>query len=163
MGPRSGGASSAAPKASQSGGQGTVHVESQSSRAGGWGPIGECWPGACESEAEARGLTAAALGWAASHSATILWTIHKYRSFFISLQNSSRQGDEGPWVWLAYRAARCLFSSHIFAPCSLTFVRRVHSQIFEGGIGRGAPRFLASERVIGSLIDLVMPARDAGA
>ena len=80
-----------------------------------------------------------------------------------SLQNSSRQGDEGPWVWLAYRAERCLFSisSHIFAPCFSTFVRRVHSQTFEGGID--APRFLASEWVIGSLLDRVMPARDAGA
>ena len=68
-----------------------------------------------------------------------------------SLQYSSRQGDEGPWVWLAYRVERCLFSSHIFAPCFLTFVRRVHSQTFEGGIG--APRFLASEWVTGSLID----------
>ena len=57
--------------------------------------------------------------------------------------NSSRQGDEGPWVWLAYRAERCLFSSHIFAPCFSTFVRRVHSQTFEGGID--APHFLASE------------------
>ena len=57
--------------------------------------------------------------------------------------NSSRQGDEGPWVWLAYRAERCLFSSHTFAPYFSTFVRRVHSQTFEGGID--APRFLASE------------------
>ena len=75
--------------------------------------------------------------------------------------NSSRQGGEGPWVWLAYRAERCLFSSHIFAPCFLTVVPRVHSQTFEGGIG--APRFLASEWVICSLIDRVMAARDAGA
>ena len=75
--------------------------------------------------------------------------------------NSSRQGDEGPWVWLAYRAERYRFSSHIFALCFLIFVRRVHSQTFEGGID--APRFLTREWVIGSRIDRVMPARDAGA
>ena len=78
-----------------------------------------------------------------------------------SLQNSSRQGDEGPWVWLAYREERCLFSTHIVAPCFLTFVRRVHSQTFEGGID--APRFLVSEWVIGNQFDRVMSARDAGA
>ena len=78
-----------------------------------------------------------------------------------SLQNSSRQGDEGPWVWLTYRAERCLFSPHIFAPCFSTFVRRVHSQTFEGGID--APRFLASEWFRGIRIDRVMSARDAGA
>ena len=38
---------------------------------------------------------------------------------------------------------------------------RVHFQTFEGGIG--APRFLASERAVGSLIDRTLPARDAGA
>ena len=78
-----------------------------------------------------------------------------------SLQNSSRQGDEGPWVWLAYREGRCLFSTHIVAPCSLAFVRRVHSQTFEGGID--APRFLVSKWVIGTQFDRVMSARDAGA
>ena len=45
---------------------------------------------------------------------------------------------EGPWVWLAYREERCHFPSHIFAPCPLTFVRRVHSRTFEGGIGTPA-------------------------
>ena len=82
-----------------------------------------------------------------------------------SLQNSSRQGDEGPWVWLAYREERYLFSTHIVAPCFLTFVRRVHSQTFEGDID--APRFLASEwvnvNVIGNQLDRVMSVRDAGA
>ena len=53
-----------------------------------------------------------------------------------SLQTSSRQGNEGPWVWLAYRAGRCLFSSHTCSPCFLTFVRRVHSQTSEGGMHR---------------------------
>ena len=48
-----------------------------------------------------------------------------------------------------------------FAPCFLTFVRRVHSQTFEGGID--APRFLVSEWFIGIRIDRVMSARDAGA
>ena len=66
-----------------------------------------------------------------------------------------------PPVWLAYRAERCLFSSHTFDPCFLTFVPRVRSQTFEGGIG--APRFLASEWVTGILIDRIMQARDAGA
>ena len=44
---------------------------------------------------------------------------------------------EGPWVWLAYREGRYLgpFSTHIVAPYFLTFVCRVHSQTFEGGIG----------------------------
>ena len=77
------------------------------------------------------------------------------------LQGSSRQGGEGPWVWLAYRAERCIFSSRIPPPCFLTVVRRVHSQAFEGGIG--TPRFLASEWVVGSIIDCTMLARDAGA
>ena len=30
-----------------------------------------------------------------------------------SLQTPPRQGDKRPWAWLAYRAASCLFSSHI--------------------------------------------------
>ena len=49
--------------------------------------------------------------------------------------NSLRKRHEGPWVWLVYRdlEGRCLFSSHIAAPCCLTFVRRVHSQTFKGG------------------------------
>ena len=74
-----------------------------------------------------------------------------------SLQNRY----EGPWVWLAYREARYLFSNHIAAPCCLTFVRRVRSQTFEGGIG--TPRFLAGEWVIGNQMDCVMSERDAGA
>ena len=77
-----------------------------------------------------------------------------------SLQNSSRQGDEGPWVWLAYREERCLFSTHIVAPCFLTCLRRVHSETFEGGID--APRFLVSECCIGNQFDRVMSARDTG-
>ena len=74
-----------------------------------------------------------------------------------------RKRHEGPWVWLAYREGRCLFSTHIAPPCFLTFVRRVHFQTFEGGIG--APRFLASERprVVGNRIDRAMSERDAGA
>ena len=72
-------------------------------------------------------------------------------------------GREGPWVWLAYRAGRCHFSSQIFAPCFLTFahVHRVYSTLkpvkFEGGIG--APDFSASGRAIGR----VMRERDARA
>ena len=54
---------------------------------------------------------------------------------------------EGPWVWRAHREGRCLFSTQRFAPCFLTFVRRVHSQTFEGGLD--APRFLVSEWFIG--------------
>ena len=78
-----------------------------------------------------------------------------------------RNRYEGPRVirvWPAYRKARYLFSSHIVAPgpCFriLTFARRVHSQIFEGGID--APH-LASEWVIGIRINRVMPACGAGA
>ena len=78
-----------------------------------------------------------------------------------------RRRYEGPWVLLAYRAERCIFSTHIGAPCFLTFARRVHSQTFEGGIDTPRPRtrarFLASEWVIGILIGRVMSARDAGA
>ena len=76
---------------------------------------------------------------------------------------SLRKRYEGPWVWLAsrYREERYLFSTHIVAPCFLTFVRRVHSQTFEGDIG--APRFLASEWFIGNRIDRVMSERDAAA
>ena len=59
---------------------------------------------------------------------------------------SLRKRYEGPWVWLAYREERYLFSSHMVAPYFLTFVRRVHSQTFEGGID--APRFLVSECAI---------------
>ena len=58
---------------------------------------------------------------------------------------SLRKRDEGPCVWLAYREERYLFSTHIVAPYFLTFVRRVHSQTFKGGID--APRFLVSEWV----------------
>ena len=60
---------------------------------------------------------------------------------------SLRKRYEGPWVWLAYREERYLFSTHIVAPYFLTFVRRVHSQTFEGGLD--APRFLVSEWFIG--------------
>ena len=74
---------------------------------------------------------------------------------------SLRKRYEGPWVWLAYREERYLLSTHIDSPCFLTFVRRVHSQTFEGGID--APRFLVSEWVIGNQFDRVMSARDAGA
>ena len=74
---------------------------------------------------------------------------------------SLRKRYEGPWVWLAYREERYLFSTHIVAPYFLTFVRRVHSQTFKGGID--APRFLVSEWVIGNQFDRVMSARDAGA
>ena len=74
---------------------------------------------------------------------------------------SLRKRYEGPWVWLAYREERYLFSTHIVAPCFLTFVGRVHSRTFEGGID--APRFLASEWMIGNRIDRVMSERDAGA
>ena len=66
----------------------------------------------------------------------------------------------GPWVWLAYREDRCNFSSHTFPPCFLTFVRRVHSQVFEGGIS--TPRFFASGWVVYIRIDRIMSARDAG-
>ena len=72
-----------------------------------------------------------------------------------------RKSHEGPCVWLAYREERYLFSTHIVTPYFLTFVRRVHSQTFEGGID--APRFLVNEWVIGNRIDRVMLARDAGA
>ena len=56
-----------------------------------------------------------------------------------------------------------LFDSHMHSfprPCFriLTFVRRVHSHTFEGGIG--APHFLASEQVGCIRIDRVMLARD---
>ena len=81
--------------------------------------------------------------------------------FLTFLELVSRIRNEGPWVWLDYRQDRCLFSTHIVAPCFLTFVRRVHSQTFEGGID--APRFLVSEWVIGNQFDRVMSARDAGA
>ena len=76
---------------------------------------------------------------------------------------SPRKRAEGPWVWLAYRGGRCLFSTHIVAPCFLTFVRRdrVHSQTFEGGID--TPRFLVSEEVVGNRCDRVMSARGSGA
>ena len=74
---------------------------------------------------------------------------------------SLRKRYEGPCVWLAYREERYLFSTHIVAPYFLTFVRRVHSQTFEGGID--APRFLVSEWIIGNQFDRVMSARDAGA
>ena len=100
---------------------------------------------------------------AAFQSATILRTIHQYRPFFMHVVTacSSRQGDEGPWVWPAYRAERCLISPRISGPCFLTVLRGVHSQAFEGGIG--APRSLASKWFLGSLIGHVMLARDAGA
>ena len=55
--------------------------------------------------------------------------------------NSLRRLYEGPRQWLACREARYLFSTNIFAPCLLTFVRRVDSHTFEGDIG--APRLLA--------------------
>ena len=74
---------------------------------------------------------------------------------------SLRKRYEGPCVWLAYREERYLFSTHIFAPYFLTFIRRVHSQTFKGGID--APRFLVSECIIGNQFDRVMSARDAGA
>ena len=49
---------------------------------------------------------------------------------------SPRQRYEGPWVCPAYREGRYLFSTHIAAPCFLTFVRRVHSQTLEGRVVR---------------------------
>ena len=74
---------------------------------------------------------------------------------------SLRKRYEGPWVWLAYREGRYLFSTHIISPYFLTFVRRVNSQTFEGGIG--TPRFLAREWIIGNRIDRVMSECNAGA
>ena len=74
---------------------------------------------------------------------------------------SLRKRHEGPWVWLAYREVCYLFSTHRFAPHFLTFVRRVHSETFEGGLD--APHFFASEWVICIRIDRVISARDAGA
>ena len=61
------------------------------------------------------------------------------------------------------REGRYLFSTHIAAPYFLTgtFVRRVHSQTFEGGIGTQRP--LASEWIIDNRIDRVMSERAAGA
>ena len=59
---------------------------------------------------------------------------------------------------------RCLFSTQRFAPCFLTFVRRVtrvHSQTFEGGID--SPRFLVSKLIVGSQFGGVMPVCGAGA
>ena len=72
-----------------------------------------------------------------------------------------RKRHEGPWVWLADREERRPFSTHRFAPCFLTFVRRVHSHTFERGIG--APGPLTGGWFIGVRVDRVMPARDAGA
>ena len=57
--------------------------------------------------------------------------------------DSLQQGDEGPWVWLAYQAEHCLFLSHTFPSCFSTFVHQVHSQTFDGGIH--TLHFLASE------------------
>ena len=54
---------------------------------------------------------------------------------FVFETTFSREGDEGPWVRLVYQAGRCLFSPHIFAPCFLTFVRRVHSRRLEYSYG----------------------------
>ena len=61
------------------------------------------------------------------------------------------------------RIERGVTSSRLtgLAPCFLTFVRRGHSETFEGGLG--APRFFTSEWVICIRIDRVMLARDAGA
>ena len=56
---------------------------------------------------------------------------------------------------------RVTYLPPVHAPVCLTFVRRVHSETFEGGIG--APRFFASGWVVCIRIDRVMSARDAGA
>ena len=44
-------------------------------------------------------------------------------------------------------------STHIVAPCFLTFLHRVRSKTFEGGFD--APRFLSSELFVGNRIDRV--------
>ena len=54
----------------------------------------------------------------------------------------NRRGDAMRGLGYGSRIGRCLFSTHIVAPCFITFVRRVRSQNFEGGID--APRFLVS-------------------
>ena len=83
---------------------------------------------------------------------------------------SPRKRDEGPWVWFAYPEERYLFLSQMAAPCFLTFVRRVHSQLSLKPLNlkeASAPRTssMASEGVIGNRMDRVMhmSARDAGA
>ena len=84
----------------------------------------------------------------------------------VQLRNRCYEGannNDGPWVWLAYRAGRCHIPYPICASCSLTFVQRVHSHTFEFEGGIGAPRFFASGRVVCIRIDHVMPARGAGA
>ena len=83
--------------------------------------------------------------------------------YIATYTKSLRARYEGPSVWRAHRAGRCLFPTQRPSPCFLTFVRRgrVQSQTFEGGID--APRFLVSEWFIGIWIDRVMSARNAGA
>ena len=75
---------------------------------------------------------------------------------------SLRKRDAGLGNGAHYYRSECyLFSTHRFAPCFLTFVRRGHSETFEGGLG--APRFFASEWVICTRINRVMLERDTGA
>ena len=81
--------------------------------------------------------------------------------FWLLLELVSRNRNEGPWVWPDYRQDRCLFSTHIVAPCFLTFSHRVRSKTFEGGFD--APRFLSSEWFVGIRIDRVRSAPHPGA
>ena len=73
--------------------------------------------------------------------------------FLTFLELVSRIRNEGPWVWLDYRHDRCPFSTHIVAPCFLTFSHRVRFKTFEGGFD--APRFLSSELFVGIRVDRV--------
>ena len=81
--------------------------------------------------------------------------------FLTFLELVSRIRNEGPWVWLDYRQDRCLFSTHIVAPCFLTFSHRVRFKTFEGGFD--APRFLSSELFVGIRVDRVRSAPHPGA
>ena len=70
----------------------------------------------------------------------------------VQLRNRCESAMRGLW-----------YSSQIeggVAPCFLIFVRRVHSQTFEGGLG--APRFLASGWFIGIRVDHVRSASHPG-
>ena len=83
-----------------------------------------------------------------------------YNYFLTFVELVSRIRNEGPWVWLDYRQDRCLFLTHIVAPCFLTFSHRVRSKTFEGGFD--APRFLSSELFVGIRVDRVRLAPHPG-
>ena len=64
------------------------------------------------------------------HQATRPWGGSLKSIFWLLLELVSRNRNEGPWVWLDYRQDRCLFSTHIVAPCFLTILHQVRSKTF---------------------------------